>query len=111
MAWMVKPIGTYRLFFNREAIYPGPVLLDIRPVGGGTYWLWFTRTTPLQKNTIGASTGTAFFPYDLLQPVMEALRYEAPVYLQVEPDTDRLQISTEQEVPGEGPRDANTTAQ
>lgn len=104
MAWSVKALDSYRIWLDPR--YPlGRALVDIRPVGGGAYWLWFTQATPLPANTIGPTTGTAFFAWDMLDVVLTTLREEKPVYVQTEPTLGKLSLTTALEPLGEGPVD------
>jgi hypothetical protein len=106
-SWASKQVDRYRVFFNPGVSYPGRILLDVRPVGGGIYWIWFTNSDPLPASTIDETAGSAFYPYKMYQSVVDALRQESPIYLIVNPDSDRLYLSTATEPPGEGPVDSD----
>jgi hypothetical protein len=105
MAWQAKELESYRVYLNPRATTPGRALVDVRPVTGGAYWLWFAGA-PLPANEIGTTTGTAYFPFDMLTTVIELLRTERPVFIQVDADRDELRLTTTQEPLGEGPVDA-----
>lgn len=106
MAWSVKQIGTYRLYIDPRRVQ-GRAMIDLRPADGSVYWMWFTSQQPLPPNDIGPTTGRAYFPHDMLPVVIATLREEAPVFVQVEPDTDKLSLTTDPEPLGEGPVDVD----
>ena len=106
MTWQVKDLESYRVYLDPGPSAPGKALVDVRPATGGAYWLWFSASA-VPANEIGSTTGTAFFPFEMLGTVIELLRTERPVFIQLEPVRNEVRLSTAQEPLGEGPADGS----
>ena len=105
MSWSFKEVATYRVYVSpRETTFPGMVLIALETVGGA-YWLWFTAASPLPPNTIGPLGGTAYFPVGMFDTIIDLVRSEKPLYVQVESSSGQVWIASSQEPLGEGPVD------